>query len=61
MDEELYRKLEKRVDELIDAYNMLKHENQRLIEENSRFIGERNDIRDRIDAILEKLEGIEQR
>ena len=60
MDEELFRQLEKRVEELLDAYNMLKQENQRLLGENSRLIAERSSIRDRIDAILEKLEGIEQ-
>jgi regulator of replication initiation timing len=61
MDEELLRKLEKRVEELLNAHTMLKQENQRLIGENSRLIGERSSIRDRIDAILEKLEGIENR
>jgi FtsZ-binding cell division protein ZapB len=61
MDPELFSKLEKKVEALLSAYSLLKQENQRLHEENRRLAEERGCIKNRIDAILEKLEGIENR
>ena len=58
MDAELIGMLEKRIDELVAAYAGLKDENSRLHEENSRLVNDRLVVRKRIDAILEKLEGI---
>ena len=58
MDVELIGLLEKRVGELLDVHKGLKSELDRLKEENRTLIEERNGIRQRIDAILAKLEGI---
>ncbi len=61
MDSDLFSTLEKRLDELVAAYAGLKLENARLREENHRLSEERNGVKVRIDAILEKLGGIENR
>jgi len=61
MDAELFGRLEKKIEELLIAHTVLKQENVRLDEENRRLIEDRNVIRNRIDLILEKLEGIEGR
>jgi regulator of replication initiation timing len=61
MDAELFGELEKKVEELLAAYVGLKHENIRLTEENQRLIEERGSVKNRIEIILEKLEGIESR
>ena len=61
MDMELFSKLETKVGALLAAYAMLKHENLRLSEENRKLIEERDSVKNSIDAILEKLEGIETR
>ena len=61
MDVELLSKLEQKVEALLVAYTGLKHENLRLNEEIRDLVEERGGIRNRIDAILEKLEGIENR
>jgi cell division protein ZapB len=61
MDVELFSRLEKKVDALLASYARLKHESLLLEEENRRLIEERSGVRNRIDAILEKLEGIEDR
>jgi FtsZ-binding cell division protein ZapB len=61
MDVELISELEKKIGGLLLAYSKLKQENERLHEENCRFVDERSSIKSRIDAILEKLEGIENR
>jgi cell division protein ZapB len=58
MDAELLGVLEKKVEELLVAHAGLKREHERLSEENHRLIEERNAIRQRIDVILAKLEGI---
>lgn len=58
MDAELFDALEKKVEVLLDVYAALKHENARLSEENCRLLEERNGFRVRIDAILNKLEGM---
>ena len=61
MDVELFSELEKKLDAVLAVYARLKHENMRLEEENRMLIEERSGVRNRIDAILEKLEGIEIR
>ena len=61
MDIELFGELEKRVEGLLVAYAGLKHENVRLTMENKRLIDERGSVKNRIEIILEKLEGIENR
>ena len=61
MDAELFGRLEKKIEELLSAYTGLKQEIVRLNEENRRLIEDRSVIRNRIDLILEKLEGIEER
>lgn len=58
MDAELINKLEERIDELLAAYAGLKDEYSRLTEENRRLVEDRLGVRKRIDAILEKLEGV---
>ena len=61
MDTELFGDLEKKVEELLVAYAGLKHENVRLTEDNHRLVEERSSVKNRIEIILEKLEGIENR
>jgi cell division protein ZapB len=61
MDAELLGMLEKKVEELLAAHTGLKSELERLNGENQRLIEERNVIRQRIDGILAKLEGITHR
>lgn len=58
MDVDLFSKLEKKVEELLGAFAALKQENVRLHEENCKLVEERDGVRKRIDAVLEKLEGI---
>ena len=59
MDVENFSRLEEKVDVLLRAYALLKQENDRLHEENRRFVDERSSVKHRIDAILKKLEVIE--
>ena len=61
MDAELFSKLEQKLEALLAAHAGLKRENSRLNEEIRNLIEERSGVRNRIDAILEKLEGIENR
>lgn len=58
MDMEKLKLLEKRVDSLLDDHIVQKNENQRLKDENNRLQEERNKVKDLIDVILKKLEGI---
>lgn len=58
MDAELFDALEKRVERLVQLYTALKQENESLRSENSRLVSERNGFKERIDAILAKLEGV---
>lgn len=58
MESELFSSLEKKVEALLGGYVALKQENVRLGEENRRLLEERNMFKVRIDAILEKLEGV---
>ena len=61
MDAELFSELEQNVEALLVADTGLKHENLRLSEEIRNLLEERSGIRNRIDAILEKLEGVVSR
>ena len=61
MDTELFDNLEKGVDSLLTEYRLLKQENELLKEENLKLQLQRNGVRDRLDAILKKLDGIELR
>jgi cell division protein ZapB len=58
MELELFGALEKKVEDLIGLCTALKLENMRLSEENRRLREERGGFKDRIDAILKKLEGM---
>ena len=58
MDTELFDSLEKRVERLVQLYTALKQENESLRSENSMLVSERNGVKERIDAILVKLEGV---
>jgi cell division protein ZapB len=61
MDSELFAKLEKGVDSLLTEYRSLKQENELLKEENLKLQLQRDGVKDRLDVILKKLEGIELR
>ncbi len=50
--------LEERVERLLHHYSLLKRENERLAEENRKLTAERDEIRSRIDVMLQKLEGL---
>lgn len=58
MDTEIFNLLENRLESLIHEFNSLKLETSRLRDENQRLVSEREGFKDRIDAILKKLEGI---
>jgi cell division protein ZapB len=58
MELESFGVMEKKVEDLIDLCTALKLENMRMSEENLRLQEERGGFKDRIDAILKKLEGI---
>ena len=58
MELELFGALDKKVEDLIGLCTALKLENMRISEENWRLQEERGGFKERIDAILKKLEGI---
>ena len=58
MNHELFESLDRKINELLEKYAALKDENSRLVEENQRFQAEREGIRQRVDVILGKLEGV---
>ena len=58
MQSELLEKLEKKISEIIEQYQLVKAENKRLVDENARLMAEKDGIKDRVDAILSRLEGI---
>ena len=58
MGADLFEELEGRVDALLQSLDELKLENSRLQQENDRLSEERGDFKSRIDAILQRLEGV---
>lgn len=58
MQSELFEKLEKKISEIIEQYQLVKLENERLAGENARLMAEKDGIKGQVDAILSKLEGI---
>lgn len=58
MDLDVLELLERRVDALLSDYAVIKRENAELRAENERLLGEREILRERIDAVLKKMEGI---
>ncbi len=58
MTSDLFSALDERIGKLLEQYVFLKSENDQLREENNRLLDERDGFRARVDAILEKLEGI---
>lgn len=58
MSADLFEVLEGRVDALLQSLDELKLENSRLRQENDRLSEERGDFKSRIDAILQRLEGV---
>ncbi len=59
MDREIFDVLENRVEALLRDYASLKRDNVSLREEVQRLQQERENFKSRIDAVLAKLEGIE--
>ncbi len=57
MNTGLFDALEKRIENLLEHYNSLKQENSLLKEEKQRLLQEREGLKTRIDAIINKLEG----
>ena len=55
---DLFEKLDNKISELIVRHTALKEENQALVEENTRLQQEREVLKGRIDAILNRLEGV---
>ena len=61
MDTDHFDELERRVELLLADYASLQQENELIKGENVRLRQERNGFKDRVDAILMKLEGIKPR
>ncbi len=58
VSDDLFEKLDNKINELVVKHTALKEENQMLVEENKRLQQEREALKGRIDAILSRLEGI---
>jgi len=58
MDQELIDVLEKRIGDIVEKYNVLKEENNRLNADLARLSSDREGLKSRVDAILGKLDGI---
>ncbi len=58
MNQELFEKLDNKVNELVEKYTALREENTRILQENQQLRDEREGLKSRVDAILGKLEGI---
>jgi len=58
MNQELLEVLEKKIGDIVEKYSVLKEENARLNEEIQRLSNDREGIKSRVDAILDKLDGI---
>ena len=58
MTQQLIDSLEEKIGVLVDKYNRLKDDNELLTEEVQQLLGDREGIKSRVDAILEKLDQI---
>ena len=58
MNQELIDVLETKIGELVEKYNNLKEENLLLTEEIQQLSSDREGIKSRVDAILDKLDRI---
>lgn len=58
MGNELFDELEKKIEILLRDFNSLKQEVVQLREENQGLLKEREGFKERMDAIIRKLEGI---
>lgn len=58
MDAELFDALESKVEFLLREFTSMRQENSLLKEENQRLLAEREVFKSRIDAILQKMEGV---
>lgn len=58
MDSELFEELEKKLERLLEAYGTLRRENLDLKEENQRLLAERAGFRERLDAVLRRLDEV---
>ncbi|MBC7961929.1 MAG: cell division protein ZapB [Steroidobacteraceae bacterium] len=58
MNQELIEVLEKKIGEIVEKYTALKEENTFLHEEVQRLSSDREGIKSRVDALLDKLDGI---
>lgn len=59
MDSSLFDELERKVERLLQINMALKQENELLRTENAKLQFDRNGIKSRIDAILEKLQEVD--
>ncbi|ACM21935.1 cell division protein ZapB [Geotalea daltonii FRC-32] len=59
MDSSLFDELERKVERLLQINMTLKQENELLRTENAKLQFDRNGIKSRIDAILEKLQEVD--
>lgn len=58
MNQELIEVLEKKISEIVEKYMALKEENALLHEEVQHLSSDREGIKSRVDALLDKLDGI---
>jgi cell division protein ZapB len=58
MDAELFDALESKIEFLLREFTSMRQENSLLKEENQRLLAEREVFKSRIDAILQKMEGV---
>ena len=58
MTQQLIDALEEKIGVLVEKYNRLKDDNELLTEEVQQLLGDREGIKSRVDAILEKLDQI---
>ncbi len=59
MNDDLFKILEVRIEQLLGRYAAVVQENLRLKQENLRLTEERSAVRNRLDTILAKLDGVE--
>ncbi len=58
MTQQLIDALEEKIGVLVEKYNRLKDDNELLTDEVQQLLGDREGIKTRVDAILEKLDQI---